>query len=351
MGSVEERLLYSGAKYEDAVENVVAIFPHLRRSYIAKVVEDTNGRVESAVEVLLANPEPTIKRDDSAEKPEGLPPAPSPSSSATASTTSQLKYEEEFLQPEEDEEESLALINKLLEQEKAAYEKAKANEEAKNEELLKQLLRVEQEQKQKELEEKTYTCLICLDEVTIADIYIMEECYHKFCKDCLGMHFASNIKDGNTRNIGCPTPTCKRTVGYNEVKHCVDKEMFAKYEEFLLMAALGDDPNCRWCPRPGCGNAMIGDPKRPMMACSSDKCKFTFCFNCKEEWHADATCEQYQKWKVENNEAESRFRKWAEANTKQCPNETCLSPIEKNGGCNHMTCSRCKYEFCWFQTV
>jgi len=33
------------------------------------------------------------------------------------------------------------------------------------------------------------------------------------------------------------------------------------------------------------------------------------------------------------------------SNTKTCP--TCRSPIEKNGGCMHMTCSRCYYEFCW----
>ena len=31
---------------------------------------------------------------------------------------------------------------------------------------------------------------------------------------------------------------------------------------------------------------------------------------------------------------------------KRCP--ACRYPIEKNGGCPHMTCSLCRKEFCWF---
>jgi len=32
-------------------------------------------------------------------------------------------------------------------------------------------------------------------------------------------------------------------------------------------------------------------------------------------------------------------------NAKNCPK--CHVPIDKNGGCMHMTCKNCKYEFCW----
>lgn len=101
----------------------------------------------------------------------------------------------------------------------------------------------------------------------------------------------------------------------------------------------------QWCPKPACGNPMVADAGALMLVCPSEKCQFTFCKRCQVEWHADSTCDEYQQWKLENNEAEARYNQWVKKNARKCPN--CPSMIEKNGGCNHMTCYRCKHEFCW----
>jgi len=82
-----------------------------------------------------------------------------------------------------------------------------------------------------------------------------------------------------------------------------------------------------------------------MMRCPKPECQYALCFNCKEAWHADVTCAQYQKWKEENAHANDRYDEWRKKNTKNCPQ--CKTPIEKNGGCNHMKCINCKYEYCW----
>ena len=59
---------------------------------------------------------------------------------------------------------------------------------------------------------------------------------------------------------------------------------------------------------------------------------------------AQVTCETVHKWILKNS-AESENLNWILAHTKQCPK--CKRPIEKNQGCMHMTCSQCRFEFCW----
>jgi IBR domain, a half RING-finger domain len=36
---------------------------------------------------------------------------------------------------------------------------------------------------------------------------------------------------------------------------------------------------------------------------------------------------------------------WITKHTKPCPQ--CRTAIEKNLGCNHMTCKKCSYQWCW----
>ena len=43
--------------------------------------------------------------------------------------------------------------------------------------------------------------------------------------------------------------------------------------------------------------------------------------------------------------AEAGTLLWLAANTKKCPQ--CRTPTEKNEGCNHMSCRRCRHEYCW----
>ena len=64
----------------------------------------------------------------------------------------------------------------------------------------------------------------------------------------------------------------------------VDREVKAKYDHFLYLATLRSEPTCRWCPRPDCNSAVLGDPDSPdfpMLTCA--KCSMNFCYECNLE--------------------------------------------------------------------
>jgi len=256
----------------------------------------------------------------------------------------QFAREEELVnkKKEEQEKRDRELASKLEKDDRAKRQK---EEEQRDHKLVMELIEKEKKERQKILDSKVYNCEICFSEYKIESMYTLDECCHRFCFDCLREYFRIKIEDGQVKDISCPNSKCTHKVTYSEVKQVISKKLFEKYEQFLLKQTLEADPYVRWCPKPGCGNAMIGSPNNPMMICGNAKCKFTFCFNCREEWHGDASCAQYQEWKKENSEAEKRFDAWTQKNAKICPN--CKAVIEKNGGCNHMTCRSCKHQFCW----
>jgi len=165
--------------------------------------------------------------------------------------------------------------------------------------------------------------------------------------ECMAKYFSSQIQEGKVLGMQCPIPNCTYEPQMFEVKYALSGPILEKYDTFLVDAHLKSDPNSRWCPQPKCGVGMIGDmkdSKNPMLQCP--KCKFRFCFNCKtDEFHTGSTCEDFQEWKKLNGKADVLFSEWSQKYVKICPK--CRVPIEKNGGCDHMTCRSCKYEFYW----
>ena len=60
--------------------------------------------------------------------------------------------------------------------------------------------------------------------------------------------------------------------------------------------------------------------------------------------HAPFPCSLVSNF-LENSNSITRSSMWMIANSKKCVQ--CQKHIEKNGGCNHMTCKLCGKEFCW----
>lgn len=101
---------------------------------------------------------------------------------------------------------------------------------------------------------------------------------------------------------------------------------------------MDDKPNLRWCPAPNCEYAVdcavLPAQLHTIVPSVNCRCGHNFCFGCGFSEHQPCPCSLVKKW-LKKCEDDSETANWISANTKECPK--CVSTIEKNGGCNHMT--------------
>eukprot|EP00727_Mastigamoeba_balamuthi_P011647 m51a1_g7104 putative C-tail anchored protein (332) ;mRNA; r:57949-59059 len=193
---------------------------------------------------------------------------------------------------------------------------------------------------------ESVACPVCMGDVP-AEAAVRLGCGHTYCFDCLAGLLQDRVRQCSVADVRCPDPACGRTLAYADVVGVIERTyceaLRQRYEQLLLSAALRQMPDLRWCPKPGCGNALLGCHDCPRMQCDRPGCGTVFCFDCGEEWHAGTTCEKNHE-RVMRKE-DRRTAQWARSHAKKCPK--CKVLIEKSEGCNHMTCSRCNYQFCW----
>ncbi|KAI9847219.1 MAG: hypothetical protein M1838_000979 [Thelocarpon superellum] len=195
---------------------------------------------------------------------------------------------------------------------------------------------------------KGFVCEICCEDAEGCATYAMK-CGHRYCVDCYRQYLAQKIKDeGEAARIQCPSEGCHRIVDSKSLDLLVTTELQDRYRTLLTRTYVDDKDNLKWCPAPNCEYAVeCGVNKHqlieivPTVHCA---CGHDFCFGCSLSDHQPAPCALVKMWS-KKCEDDSETANWISANTKECPK--CVSTIEKNGGCNHMTCRKCKHEFCW----
>ena len=191
-------------------------------------------------------------------------------------------------------------------------------------------------------------CLICYTEIDEGDeVYL--ECNHKFCSDCFKNYLKQKCTDQLTLlSTSCPLSGCNYIVTSDIFKRCLkdEKDALKIYNQCLIRNFTEANSDIKLCPNPKC-DVIIKLPGHGMVEIKC-QCGFSFCFKCLRESHRPCDCEMVQMWE-EKSKSEGENTKWLLVNTKQCPK--CHKYIEKNQGCNHMTCRKeaggCSYEFCW----
>jgi len=187
-------------------------------------------------------------------------------------------------------------------------------------------------------------CLVCCTDMEPNECCAMT-CGHVVCRDCWSSYLTMKITEGEVYRISCPASGCNLNVPDELVKKLVDQVVFQKYLRFVTKSFVEDNSMITWCPFPRCANAITSAMvKGQIVQCG---CGYRFCFSCHHEAHSPASCDQVRQWSRKCND-DSETGHWLGANTKGCPR--CNVFVEKNGGCNHMTCRQCSYEWCWMCT-
>ncbi|XP_013908320.1 PREDICTED: ankyrin repeat and IBR domain-containing protein 1 isoform X2 [Thamnophis sirtalis] len=218
---------------------------------------------------------------------------------------------------------------------------------------------------------ETTMCEICMCNISIFEDPVDMPCGHEFCRACWEAFLNMKIQEGEAHNIFCPAYDCFQLVPVEIIESVVSKEMDKRYLQFDIKAFVENNPSIKWCPTPACERA-VRLTRQGSNTTGSETLSFTllrapavdcgkghlFCWECLGEAHEPCDCETWKNWMQKITEMkpeelvgvseayeDAANCLWLLTNSKPCAN--CKSPIQKNEGCNHMQCAKCKYDFCW----
>ena len=208
---------------------------------------------------------------------------------------------------------------------------------------------------------QTSICEICESEIfltALPPLYKLE-CMHIFCCECLDMYLQTKIKEGEVKSLTCPHKGCNRQFNQSDITdmlllsakddedQIMRKNLVDKYLKFLKNQEVERDNKKFFCPWANCEgygeieglgiNDNIDQIIQTVVKCNLNQ-EHEFCVLCGNKKHFGGC--------LSDQEIEILKRvKNKELMLKKCPN--CKNWTEKHGGCNHMTCIHCKYEWCW----
>ncbi|XP_074832607.1 E3 ubiquitin-protein ligase RNF19B isoform X2 [Carettochelys insculpta] len=199
-------------------------------------------------------------------------------------------------------------------------------------------------------------CPLCLVRQPAENAPRLLSCPHRSCRACLRQYLRIEITESRV-NICCPE--CSERLNPADIRGLLrdSPHLVAKYEEFMLRRCLAADPDCRWCPAPDCGYAVIayGCASCPKLTCEREGCQTEFCYHCKQIWHPNQTCDMARQQRAQTLRVRTKHASGLSYgqesgpadDIKPCPRCSAYIIKMNDGSCNHMTCAVCGCEFCW----
>ena len=162
------------------------------------------------------------------------------------------------------------------------------------------------------------TCLVCYDDVRGDRLFALP-CGHHFCISCWQEYLKNQIEGGdvsgrNALSTRCPNPKCKEVLGMEACELILSGDgqdelelLLSKYRKMLLNSFVDDSEGFTWCPKVGCERVVAHSKRRSTVSCV---CGNLFCFGCKAEAHAPASCNEALQWLARDKGSANLDMKW-----------------------------------------
>lgn len=183
-------------------------------------------------------------------------------------------------------------------------------------------------------------CSIC-DDFMEEESIITLQCSHRFCKICMKSIISVAINNYNVSGVRCSDLQCYKPLSEPFALQLIDSICSTadkrKYLKILQDRIIVEGKTMIMCPNKSCQNVISFKQKNNRQTVNCTNCKMNFCSECRLSEHENKMC------LVDRNDNLKEFHK--NKLIKACP--TCKTPVEKESGCNHISCIFCGKPFCW----
>lgn len=202
---------------------------------------------------------------------------------------------------------------------------------------------------------QNYECMILGEEFPAAQVRHFG-CGHTFEEGCMSEYIEEVIMRKGPQSLDtlCPYDGCPFMITPDIVNRCCQNEKARKlFHKFMFDDFVEKASFVVPCIETDCkfyftASDSLVDPETDKLPsqiaiCKCGKCN---CLCCRKLGHEPLTCKHFEEWTNSIDKImDSLNELWKKENSKPCPK--CKSNIEKNQGCMHMTCLKCKHQFCW----
>jgi len=153
-------------------------------------------------------------------------------------------------------------------------------------------------------------CFICLDTFEVDFMQSLSECASdhpvNICIECMKDYFISSIENRQVL-IKCPIPSCKKYATPDDLELLLEKKHIDLFESHALASVIDTNRDFCHCLTPDCDYSFLYEKGTDSPDFQCPKCQKRYCVNCKVGYHVGYTCEEYERWSIENGTADDTF--------------------------------------------